>query len=174
MLFNPVFLNLLDHRIFFLISWKSVLWNAIQDSTKAYIGCFTVYHWLPQRLSSKESAYNAGDVGSILGLGRYPGGSPWQPTPVFWPGESPWTEVPGRPQSIRVQRVRQDWVIKHRRAVQWHGLLTKCGKETSRGEGSDLQMDRLPLPHNMNICFCFQILFNVVDKDFWNQKELRT
>ena len=26
--------------------------------------------------------------------------SAWQPTPVFLPGESPWTEVPGRLQSM--------------------------------------------------------------------------
>jgi len=29
----------------------------------------------------------------------------WQPTPVFLPGESPWTQVPGRLQSIGLQRV---------------------------------------------------------------------
>ena len=36
----------------------------------------------------KESACNAGDVGSIPGLGR-------SPTPVFLLGESPWIEEPG-------------------------------------------------------------------------------
>ena len=33
---------------------------------------------------SKASVYNAGDPGSIPGLGR----RKWQPTPVFLPGES--------------------------------------------------------------------------------------
>ena len=38
---------------------------------------------------------NAGDLGSIPGLGRSPGEGKGQPTPVFWPGEfhelySPW------------------------------------------------------------------------------------
>ena len=33
----------------------------------------------------KESACNAGDPGSIPGLGRSPG--EWLPTPVFLPGE---------------------------------------------------------------------------------------
>ena len=33
------------------------------------------------------SACNAGDLGSISGLGRSSGGK-WQPTPVFLPGES--------------------------------------------------------------------------------------
>ena len=32
----------------------------------------------------------------------------WQPTPVFMPGESPWTEEPGRLYSMGLQRVRQD------------------------------------------------------------------
>ena len=31
-----------------------------------------------------------------------------QPTPVFLPGESPWTEEPGRLQSKGSQRVRHD------------------------------------------------------------------
>ena len=39
----------------------------------------------------KNLPANAGDVGdvsSIPGLGRSPGGRAWQPTPVFLPGES--------------------------------------------------------------------------------------
>ena len=32
----------------------------------------------------------------------------WQPTPVYLPGESPWTEEPGGLQSMRLQRVGQD------------------------------------------------------------------
>ena len=54
--------------------------------------CVGVY---PGGSDSKVSAYNAGDLGSIPGLGK----SPWirerLPTPVFWPGDfhglySPW------------------------------------------------------------------------------------
>ena len=62
---------------------------------------------------SKESTCNAGDLGSIPGLGRSPGGGHWQPTPIFLPGESPWTEVPGGLQSMGSKRVRHDWVTKH-------------------------------------------------------------
>ena len=36
-----------------------------------------------------------------------------QPIPVFLPGESPWTEEPGRLQSMRSQRVGHDCVTKH-------------------------------------------------------------
>jgi len=46
----------------------------------------------------KNPPANAGDVrdaGSILGLGRSLGGGQGEPTAVFLPGESPWTEEPG-------------------------------------------------------------------------------
>ena len=33
----------------------------------------------------------------------------WQPTPVFLPGKSPWTEEPGSLQSMGLQRVGHDW-----------------------------------------------------------------
>ena len=36
----------------------------------------------------KASACNAGDLGLIPGLGRFPWRRKWQPTPVFLPGES--------------------------------------------------------------------------------------
>ena len=42
---------------------------------------------VPPSSVSKESAYNAGGLGSILGSG-IPPGAKWQPTPVFLPGES--------------------------------------------------------------------------------------
>ena len=45
----------------------------------------------------------------------------WQPTPVFLPGESPWTEEPGGLQSMRLQRVRDDWAIKHSTTL-WLGF----------------------------------------------------
>ena len=35
----------------------------------------------------------------------------WQPTPVFLPGESPWTEEPGKLQSMGLQRVGYNWLI---------------------------------------------------------------
>ena len=41
-------------------------------------------------------------------VGKIPWRRAWQPTPVFLPGESPWTEEPGRLQSIGLQRVRHD------------------------------------------------------------------
>ena len=45
-------------------------------------------------------------------VGKIPWRRAWQPTQVFLPGESPWTE-PGGLQSIGLQRVGHDWVTKH-------------------------------------------------------------
>ena len=53
----------------------------------------------------KELACNSGDANWIPGLGRFPWRRAWQPTRVFLPGESPWTEKPGGLQSMGSQRV---------------------------------------------------------------------
>ena len=54
----------------------------------------------PGGSDGKESACNAGDLGSIPGLGR---SRAWQPTLVFLPGESLWTEEPGGLLSMGLQ-----------------------------------------------------------------------
>ena len=48
----------------------------------------------------------------------------WQPTPVFLPGESPWTEEPGRLQSMGSQRVRHDWVANTSNFIYSNLILT--------------------------------------------------
>ena len=45
-------------------------------------------------------------------VGKIPRRRAWQPIPVFWPGESPWTEEPGKLQSMGLQRVGHDWATK--------------------------------------------------------------
>ena len=45
-------------------------------------------------------------------------GRAWQPTPVFLPGESPWTEL-GRLQSMVLQKVRHDRATKHSIGGVW-------------------------------------------------------
>ena len=37
----------------------------------------------------------------------------WQPTPVFWPGESPWTEEPGGLQSTGLPSRKQLNTAQH-------------------------------------------------------------
>ena len=63
------------------------------------------YLGFPGGSECKESACNEGDLVSIPGLGRFPWRRAWQPTPVFLPGESPWTEEPGGLQCMGLQRV---------------------------------------------------------------------
>ena len=53
----------------------------------------------PGGSDGNESACNAEDLGLIREL-RSLGGEAWQPTPVFLPGKSPWTEEPGGLQSM--------------------------------------------------------------------------
>ena len=65
---------------------------------------------LPRWLRGKESACNAGatgEVGSIPGSGRSPGGGQGNPLHILaW--RIPWTEEPGGLQSIGAQRVGHD------------------------------------------------------------------
>ena len=69
--------------------------------------------------ASKESACNVGDRFDPW-VRKIPWRSAWQPTPVFSPGESPWTEEPGRLQSMESQRVGHDWATKHsKRESRW-------------------------------------------------------
>ena len=52
-----------------------------------------------------ESAGNAGDSGSVPGLGRSPGGTNGNPLQILaW--KIPWTEKPGRLQPMGLQRLR--------------------------------------------------------------------
>ena len=46
-------------------------------------------------------------------VGKIPWERAWQPSPVFWPGESPWTEEPGWPQTMGSQRIRHDCANRH-------------------------------------------------------------
>ena len=57
--------------------------------------------------NDEESAGNAGDQVQSQGQ-EDPQRRKWQPTPVFLPGESPWTEEPGELCSIGSQRVGHD------------------------------------------------------------------
>ena len=59
----------------------------------------------PGGSDGKASAYNAGDLGSIPGIGRSPGEGNGKPLQNSCPWKTPWTEEPGRLQSTGSQRV---------------------------------------------------------------------
>ena len=68
---------------------------------------------LPRWLSCKESAHQEGDVGSIPGLGRSPGGWNGHATPVFLLGEVYGQRSLVGLQSMGLQRVKHDWARTH-------------------------------------------------------------
>ena len=80
--------------------------------------------WPPWWLSSKESACNAGDVSSIPGSGRSPGGAFGNPLQYSWLEKIPWTEGSGGLQSMGLQRVGHDQGQAHT-----HISLTKWVRE---------------------------------------------
>jgi len=70
-----------------------------------------VFLGFPGGSDGKESTCNVGDLGSIPGLGRSPGG--WQPTPVFLPGDFPMDRVAWWAIAMGWQRVGHDWATQH-------------------------------------------------------------
>ena len=66
----------------------------------------------PGGSDSKESAYNAGDQGSIPGL-EDPLEESMATHSSILAERIPWTAEPGQLQSMRSQRVRHDWTTTH-------------------------------------------------------------
>ena len=65
-------------------------------------------NYLPGGSDGEASAGNAGDPGSIPGLGRSPGEGNGNPLASTLAWKIPWTEQPGRLQSVGSQRVGHD------------------------------------------------------------------
>ena len=64
----------------------------------------------PGRSDGKESASNAGDPGSVPGVGKVPWRRVWQPTPVLLPGKSHGRRsLVGYLLSMQSHRVWHDW-----------------------------------------------------------------
>ena len=66
---------------------------------------------------------------------KIPWSRAWQPTPVFLPGESPWTEEPGGLPSKGSQRVQQDLTTEHKAGMgrkRWiaHGDISKLSVDS--------------------------------------------
>ena len=92
-------------------------------------------------------------------VGKIPWRRAWQPTLVFWPEESPWTEEPGGLQSIASQRVRHDWATNHSTAHVFlsgsQGLLVAlswCFAGSSVSDGVFLMLPRREL-YSPSACF---------------------
>ena len=66
-------------------------------------------------------------TGLDLWVEKIPWMRAWQPTPVFLPAESPWTEETGGLQPMGSQRVGHDWVTKH---THTHNSISNCGRKS--------------------------------------------
>ena len=73
--------------------------------------------WIPRWLSGKESACNAGNLGSMPGSGRSLD-EEMAPHSSILTWRIPWTEEPGGLQSTGLQRVGHNWA-KHSSSIQY-------------------------------------------------------
>ena len=97
---------------------------------------------LPWWLRQWRIHLQSGRPGFSPWVGKIPWRSSWQPTPVFLPGESPWTEEPGGLQSMGSQRVRRDWGLstaQHRGQVRGNVLSYRVCDLNGHLESSQLQ-----------------------------------
>ena len=85
-----------------LTTEESMAYSIQHTGAKCYL--YSYYSYVlwgsPGGSDSKESACNAGDLGSIPGLGRSPGGGH---IPLLLPGESPSIDEPGGLESMGPQ-----------------------------------------------------------------------
>ena len=75
------------------------------DTKDTHTHTHTHTHDLPGSLDGKESAYNAGNSSSVLGLGRYPGGG--HGNPLLFPCLE--NSMDRGAWQATVQRVTQSW-----------------------------------------------------------------
>ena len=69
------------------------------------IGYPLQYYWASLVTQMVKNRLQCGGPGFNPWVGKIPWRRAWQPTPVFLPGESPWTEEPGELQSIGSARL---------------------------------------------------------------------
>jgi len=99
------------------IAKENVLWYESLPNTRGF----------PGGSVGKEFACNAGDLGSIWGLGwedPLEKGMATHSSTLAW--RIPWTEKPGRLQSMESQRVRHGWAIhiQHQHTNNWVHFLS--------------------------------------------------
>ena len=78
---------LLKSSSLFPRSWRFLVFSS-KGCIVLHLNLWSFMNCFPGGSEVKASACNAGDLGSIPGLGKFPWRRKWQPTPVFLPGES--------------------------------------------------------------------------------------
>ena len=86
-LFTTIKTNTIGSQLTFKLKEQSIRTPATQDYVLNF-GLLYDTQGFPGSSVVKNSPANAGDMGSIPGLGRSPWRRKWQPPPVFLPGKS--------------------------------------------------------------------------------------
>ena len=119
-----------------IISSVSRILNLI-TLTKSFLPYKGIFVDFPGGTSGKEPSCQwrkRKRRGFDLWVGKIPWRRTWQLTPLFLPGESPWTEEPGRPQSLGSQRVRQNWSNLSSMHARWYSQVPEIKTWVSLGE----------------------------------------
>ena len=100
------------------------IWDALCLQIYCFFHCPRVQWGFPDNSVVKNPPVNAGDAGSIPGLGRSSGEGNGYSLQYSCLG-IPWTEEPGRLQCIGSQRVGHDFIIKQQQqyVITQRGLL---------------------------------------------------
>ena len=92
----------LNPGIFFTAVGKSLNLSINEDNNTCLRGITKSTSTPLVAQTVKASTYNAGDLGSIPGVGKIPWRGKWQPTPVLLPGESHgWRSLVGYSPGVR-------------------------------------------------------------------------
>ena len=86
---------------------------SIQIFVHFYLGYMSFCYWVSLVAQIVKNPLQFRRLRFYSWVGKIPWRREWQPTPVFLPGESTWTEEPGKLQSMGSQRIGHDWATKH-------------------------------------------------------------
>ena len=121
--------------------WKKVLTKSPYDSAH------TIKWGFPSGSDSKESACDAGDLGSIPGQeDPLEKGMVTHSSILAW--RIPWTEESGRLQSMGLQRVGNDWAHKQTSNNCVRGTVNRKGGEGNGEPGRLQSMGSLRVGHD--------------------------
>ena len=87
LIYTPNFFQYYIHTFSQILILGFTTPTQVASATHWLIEYCSSYWCFPGGSAGKESARNAGDLGSIPAWGKIPWGRERLPTPVFWPGE---------------------------------------------------------------------------------------
>ena len=117
------------------------------------------YSWASLVVQSVENPPPMQEIWVWSLVGTIPWRRAWQPTPIFLPGESPWTEEPGGLQSTGSQRVRHSWATERSTVVY--------GGQSQSSDSSQPLPLSYPYVCSLCLCLCFCFVNEIVYASFF-------